>query len=212
MVQRRVSRRDFLRYGAVGGAVAALGPAAVHASSRQHRALGRRVYQQGLTGTLESWTPDTRDDALAAEKWWGEAFVAANPGVTLEQLTVPYGDDTTKLTAGHAAGEVPDMLYAYSQYMYTYGVDGLTQPINDLIDTIGRDRFIPAVLDGITVDGNTYTVPQTGFPFFIYYRKDLYEEKGLTPPTTHEELLANVAAVHSTPDIYGFIVTNQALS
>ena len=38
----------------------------------------------------------------------------------------------------------------------------------------------------------------------------LYEQMGLTPPTTHEELLANVAAVHNEPDIYGFIVTNQA--
>ena len=104
------------------------------------------------------------------------------PGVDLKQLSVPYGEDTTKLTAGHAAGTVPDMLYAYSQLMYTYGVDGLTQPVNDLIDTIGRDRFIPSALDGITVDGNIYTVPQTGFPFFIYYRKDLYEELGLTPP------------------------------
>ena len=164
---------------------------------------------EALTGTLESWTPDTRDDALAAEKWWGEQFVAANPGVTLKQLSVPYGEDTTKLTAGNAAGVVPDMLYAYSQLMYTYGVDGITQPVNDLIDPIGRDRFIPAALEGITVDGNIYTVPQTGFPFFIYYRKDLYDELGLPIPDTHEQLLENVAAVHNPPDIYGFIVTNQ---
>ncbi len=212
MADRRVSRRDLLRYGALGTAAAALGPwAATRAYSR-----GNLLFQAGspgaLTGTLESWTPDTRDDALAAEKWWGDAFRAANPGVDLKQLTVPYGDDTTKLTAGDAAGAVPDMLYAYSQFMYTYGVDGLTQPANDLIETIGRDRFIPGVLDGITVDGNIYTVPQTGFPFFIYYRKDLYDKLGLKVPTTHDELLANVAAVHSPPDIYGFIVTNQAIS
>jgi multiple sugar transport system substrate-binding protein len=211
MLQRRVSRRDLLKYGALGGAAAALGPAAVHAATRRPRAGGGRTVQQ-LSGTLESWTPDGREDAIAAEKWWAEAFMAANPGVTVNQLNVTYGEDTTKLTAGHAAGVVPDMLYAYSQLMYTYGVDGLTQPINDLIDTIGRDRFIPSIVDGITVDGNTYTVPQTGFPFFIYYRKDLYEEKGLTPPTTHEELLANAAAVHSPPDIYGFVVTNKNLA
>jgi multiple sugar transport system substrate-binding protein len=190
----------------LGGIAAAMSPLA--ARGRGHAFL----QGEALTGTLESWTPDTRDDALAAEKWWGEQFVAANPGVDLKQLTVPYGEDTTKLTAGHAAGTVPDMLYAYSQLMYTYGVDGLTQPINDLIDTIGKDRFIPSALEGITVDGNIYTVPQTGFPFFIYYRKDLYDEKGLPIPDTHEQLLENAAALHNPPDVYGFIVTNQALS
>lgn len=210
-MDRRISRRDLLRYGALGGAAAALAPVAARASSP-----GRPFFQAGspsaVTGTLQSWTPDTRDDAIAAERWWGEAFTTRYPGVTLNQLTVPYGDDTTKLIAGDAAGAVPDMLYAYSQFLYTYGVDGLTQPVNDLIDQIGRDRFIPSALDGITVDGNIYAVPQTGFPFMIYYRKDLYEEHGLKVPTTHEELLANVKAVHAPPDTYGFIVTNQAIS
>ena len=97
--------------------------------------------------------------------------------------------------------------------MYTYGVDGLTQPVDDLIDMIGRDRFIPAALDGITVDGKIYTVPQTGFPFFIYYRKDLYDgARASRPPETHEQLLENIVAVHNPPDVYGCIVTNQAIS
>jgi ABC-type glycerol-3-phosphate transport system substrate-binding protein len=200
-----------LKRGAVAGMTAALAPLAAR-GARPGRSLFQAASGAAVTGTLESWTPDSRDDALAAEKWWGDEFRKAYPGVELSQLTVPYGDDTTKLTAGHAAGVVPDMMYAYSQLMYTYGVDGLTQPVNDLIDAIGRDRFIASALDGITVDGNIYTVPQTGFPFMIYYRKDLYEAAGLTPPTTHEELLANVAAVHNPPDIYGFIVTNQAIS
>lgn len=215
MLQARVSRRQLLQYGAVGGAAVAFAPLAA-ACSPGSASPGSASPTTGggdaLTGTLESWTPDTRDDALAAEKYWGSEFAKKYPGVTVNQLTVPYGDDTTKLTAGHAAGIVPDMLYAYSQFMYTYGVDGLTQPVNDLIDMIGRDRFIPAALDGITVDGKIYTVPQTGFPFFVYYRKDLYAAKGLKAPETHEQLLENIAAVHNPPDVYGCIVTNQAIS
>jgi multiple sugar transport system substrate-binding protein len=212
MLERRLSRRDLLRVGALGGAAAALAPVAAARAWSPGSLRFQAASGAAVSGTLESWTPDTRDDALAAERWWGEQFTAAYPGVQLQQLTVPYGDDTTRLTAGHAAGTVPDMLYAYSQLMYTYGVDGLTQPVNDLIDQIGRDRFIPSALEGITVDGNIYTVPQTGFPFFIYYRKDLYDDQGLQAPTTHEELLANAAAVHNPPDVYGFIVTNQAIS
>ena len=63
--------------------------------------------------------------------------------------------------------------------------EGPTQPVNDIIDMIGRKRFIPAALEGITVDGNTYTVPQSGFPFFIYYRKDIVQEARPEAAETH---------------------------
>jgi multiple sugar transport system substrate-binding protein len=166
----------------------------------------------GLTGTVETWSPDTRDDALASEKWWDEAFAKANPGVEVKQLTVPYGDDTTKFTAGHASGEVPDIIWAYGDFLFSYGVDGLAQPVTDLIDEIGRDRFLEGALNGIGVDGAFYSVPFAGFPFFIYYRKDIYEELGLKPPTTHEEFLKNIEATHNAPDIFGYVLTNQAIS
>ncbi|MBI1880000.1 MAG: extracellular solute-binding protein [Chloroflexi bacterium] len=165
-----------------------------------------------VTGTVETWSPDTRDDALASEKWWDEAFMKANPGVEVKQLTVPYGDDTAKFTAGDAAGEVPDISWAYGDFLFSYGVDGLGRPITDLIDEIGRDRFLQGALNGIVIEGAFYSVPFVGFPFFIYYRKDIYEEKGLTPPTTHEELLKNIEATHNPPDIFGYVLTNQAIS
>jgi multiple sugar transport system substrate-binding protein len=138
--------------------------------------------------------------------------MAANPEVTVEQLTVPYGDDTVKLTAGHEAGEVPDIIWAYGDFLFSYGVDGLGQDVTQVIDNIGRDRFLQGALDGIAIDDVFYSVPFVGFPFFIYYRKDIYVELGLTPPTTHEEFLANIEATHNPSDIFGYVLTNQAIS
>ena len=166
----------------------------------------------GASGTLRTWSPDTRDAALASEVWLNEAFSAANSEASVDHLTVPYGDDTAKLVAGHPAGDVPDVTWAYSDFLFSFGLEGIASNVSGLIDAIGRERFMGGALNGIQVDGQFYSVPFVGFPFFIYYRKDLYEKLGLNPPATHEELLHNIEACHNPPDIYGYQLTNQAIS
>ncbi|MCY3774877.1 MAG: extracellular solute-binding protein [Candidatus Aminicenantes bacterium] len=163
--------------------------------------------------TLRTWSPDTRDAALASERWWHDAFMAANPQLRVEQLTVPYDEDTVKLKAAHRAGtNVPDILWTYNQNLYAYGLEGLVRPLNDLMSRIGPDRYPRQVLDGIRVEGTYYSVPFVGFPFFVYCRKDLYAAKGLRPPETHGELLENVAALHDPPSRYGYLLTNQYIA
>ena len=39
----------------------------------------------------------------------------------------------------------------------------------------------------------------------LYYRADLYEQKGLKVPQTWDELLANAKALHNPPQIYGMV-------
>lgn len=202
----RLSRRQVLGYG-LGGA-AALGVSPLLS------ACGGGGTSSGSSSdkTVVNWMPDSRPDALSSGEWWLDSFNEANPGVNATLLNVPYGDDTTKLTAGHASGEVPDLIWSYSDFLYTYGVDGLVQPVTSLVDEIGRSEFLPATITGIEIDDEIFSVPFVGFPFFIYYRKDLYEEKGLRVPETHDELLDNIKAVHDAPDVFGYMLTNQSIS
>ena len=96
--------------------------------------------------------------------------------------------------------------------MYTYGVDGLTQPANDLIDAIGRDRFIRRALEGITVGRQHLHGAADRLPVLHLLPQGPLRQGRPQAAETHEELLANVAAVHNPPDVYGNIVTNQAIS
>ena len=203
----RISRRELLRRGAmIAGTPAALpfvgscGPGSAPGGDPD------RI-------TLRTWSPDTRDAALASERWWHDAFMAANPQLRVEQLTVPYDEDTVKLKAAHRAGtNVPDILWTYNQNLYAYGLEGLVRPLNDLMSRIGPERYPRQVLDGIRVDGTYYSVPFVGFPFFVYCRRDLYAARGLHPPETHEELLENIAALHDPPGRYGYLLTNQYIA
>lgn len=205
--QDGATRGEFLKLGLLGGAAAAgfLGPLAELASAAPAGA-------DAVTGTISTWSPDTRPDALSSEKWWDSAFMKANPGAKVKQLTVPYGKDNVKLKAGQKTGIVPDMLWAYTDLLVSYGQSGQTIKVNDIITRIGKKRFLPAAINSITTKGNIYSVPFVGFPFFIYYRKDVYKKLGLKPPTTHAELLANIKATHNPPDQYGYMLTNQSAS
>jgi multiple sugar transport system substrate-binding protein len=203
-IHHELTRRELLKRGGLAGALLAA-PGAVGGLLAEAAAAA-------ASGTITTWSPDTRPDSLKSEKWWDEAFMKANAGTKVKQLTVPYGQDTAKLKAGDKSGLVPDMLWAYTDLLYSYGQDGLAQPVTDLVTKIGKKRFLPAAIDNITVGGTVYSIPFVGFPFFIYYRKDYYKKAGLKPPTTHAQLLANIKAAHDPPNVYGYMLTNQAIS
>jgi multiple sugar transport system substrate-binding protein len=200
-----LTRRTLLELGVTTGAGASL--AAFLAACGQSAATNG-----GLSGSVSIWSPDTRPDAVSSEKWLDDAFHTANTGVEVKSLVVPYGDDNVKLKAGNATGLVPDIIWAYGDFLYSYGTDGLTKPVDNVVTAVGQSRFSKGALDGIHINGHYYSVPFVGFPFFIYYRKDIYAAKGLKPATTHEELLANIQACHNPPSIYGYVLTNQDIA
>lgn len=72
-----------------------------------------------------------------------------------------------------------------------YVEQGLIADISDLWQEQGWDEVFPASLkEMVTFDGKQYFVPTAIQWNGIYYRKDIFEEVGLTPPETWEEMLA----------------------
>src|SRR5579862_8490112 len=202
---RQFTRGRLLKYGAAGGATLVAGNLpgagwldAVAASAAT------------VTGTLTTWSPDTRPDAITSEKWLDSAFTAAYPGVSVNRQTVPYGQDNVKFEAGQKTGIVPDIIWAYTDFLYSYGEQGWVIDVNDVANAVGRSRF--SVLPDLTVGKNLYTIPFVGFPFFVYYRKDVYKKLGLTPPKTFAEFLSNIQKAHDPPNVYGYVLTNQSIS
>ena len=66
------------------------------------------------------------------------------------------------------------------------------------------DRW-DAQANGSTKNGEIYGLPINGNIQILYYRKDLFAQKGLTPPTTFNELLTDAKALADPPRMYGFV-------
>lgn len=57
------------------------------------------------------------------------------------------------------------------------------------------DQFLPSVLDAVQLDGKTYGVPVRGVqPVLLFYNRSVFQEAGLQPPATWNDLLALVDA------------------
>ena len=91
----------------------------------------------------------------------------------------------------------------YSAGWYEY-LDPYLADANKTDPDYNVDDFIKSVWDAQVFEGNRVAIPLNCVTWILYYRKDLYEKAGLTPPKTMDELKANAAKL-TQGDIYGFV-------
>jgi ABC-type glycerol-3-phosphate transport system substrate-binding protein len=99
-----------------------------------------------------------------------------------------------KIPAVMAAGGVLDVIQPDPGMAVTMAKNGDLLALDDVVEALGgEDEFLPNTL--LQWDGVTYCIPYaTGGPV-LWYRKDLFEEAGIEPPTTWDEWLAAAEAL-----------------
>lgn len=165
---------------------------------------------------LVIWTNLTADaQAKVLQKQFDE--VAKEMGIEVEMVTVSFSDMYTKLATAVQSGEVPDIMHTnFSGAAYLQAQD-MIAPMDDVIDTLGRDDFISTYLDVLGKDGKTWGLPDWALHNSVWYRKDLFAEKGLKAPTTWDEFEAVAKALNIDSnkdgkiDTYGFAVPMNAV-
>ena len=63
-----------------------------------------------------------------------------------------------------------------------WGKAGWLVPLSDLGDDYDYADMIPSVMNGLSYDGKLYAVPFYAESSFTFYRKDLFEQAGITMP------------------------------
>lgn len=168
------------------------------------------------TDKLIIWTNLTAEaQAKVLQKQFSE--VAGEMGVEIEMVTVAFNDMYTKLATSVESGNVPDIMHTnFAGAAYLYAQDMITK-VDDVVDKIGRKDFISSYLRVLTVDGSTWGVPDWALHTSVWYRKDLFEAKGLKIPTNWAEFKAVAEALcidennDGNIDIYGFPVPMHAV-
>ncbi len=132
-----------------------------------------------------------------------DRYQAANPGVTVELEVGGATSDlqqqylTTVLTAQDGAIDV--MLIDVVRQAQ-YAAAGWAQPLDaylgDQRDAVLKE-YLPVYAEANQVDGKLIAMPAFADALFLYYRKDLLEKHGLTPPTTWDELMAHARQIQA---------------
>jgi raffinose/stachyose/melibiose transport system substrate-binding protein len=101
-----------------------------------------------------------------------------------------------KLVVAMGANQGPDVFFGWGggtlkEYVDAGKVFDLTAALD--ADPQWKARYPASVLAGATFDGKVYAVPINNVqPVFFYYNKQLFDQYGVSVPTTWDELLAAV--------------------
>jgi arabinogalactan oligomer/maltooligosaccharide transport system substrate-binding protein len=107
------------------------------------------------------------------------------PNVTINVLQVPFNDIYNKYRTDVAAGGGPDMFIAPNDSL---GDDARAALIADITDLAAGtlDGYSQTAIDGMSLDGKLYGIPESLKAVAFWYNKDLIA----TPPATTDDLKA----------------------
>jgi len=159
---------------------------------------------------LTLWSPDPFEGWLKDLDIASTTFEKENPNVKVQVVQIPYSDLPTKVLVANATNTLPNLIRAGGDTIADWAAQGITIPLDDVLDKIGKTNFYPNLMKYVMYQGHAYAVPAVGYPHIIFYRKDWYADAGLKVPLTWDGLLANCRALHNpSKNRYGFLVFNK---
>ncbi|MBI4572555.1 MAG: sugar ABC transporter substrate-binding protein, partial [candidate division NC10 bacterium] len=142
--------------------------------------------------TVEAQMANLREDVAEFEK--------QNPGIKVTIEAVPYSVVYPKLAAAIQAGNPPNVFNNIEAMVAFLHAKGVLEPLDDVINAVGRAQFTKKYLDWVSAGGKTWGIPDWALHQAVYYRKDLFAQKKLATPKSWSELLEVAKALNSPKD------------
>ena len=144
---------------------------------------------------------------------WDEliaSFEAAHPGIRIRRQIGPHSSTafhdlvTQKLRNRDRA---IDVFFMDVVWVAEIAAAGWARPLDAAFPPAERERFLPGAVRANTWDRRVWGVPAFVDAGLLYYRKDLLEKHGLSPPDTWEALEAaarTVVEAEARPGLVGY--------
>jgi len=118
-------------------------------------------------------------------------FMENNPNIEVIHSTVAHEDFKQAIRAYLTASTPPDVMTWFAGNRARFFIDnGQIMDISDLWASEGWNESYPKGFQALsTVDGKQYFLPTSWYWWAVYYRKSIFNELGLEPPTTWEEFM-----------------------
>jgi len=190
----KISRREFLKIAGVGataaaatGVLAACSPAATPTAAPQPTAAPAQPQPTkvpstaDISGELNVWSwadkPNLRDTAAL--------FNQKYPDVKFNFTSMTWQDTHQKLAVALAAGSgAPDVVSLDGAQMQNFVDIGGLLDITTAMSAFVKDFPAYKIREVSDAAGKMYAVPWDIGPVSLFYRKDIFEKYGVTPPTT----------------------------
>jgi multiple sugar transport system substrate-binding protein len=146
------------------------------------------------------WHTETEPQTVALLNQIAADFERIRPDISVKLEALAWGDLEPKLVAALAAGAPPEASHGQPITCASFAAKGLLRPVDDLVESLGRDNLIDGFRNLCRLDGKYYGVGHAAAASVFVYRKDLLAQKGLKPPRTWDELIQAAGALKEVKD------------
>jgi multiple sugar transport system substrate-binding protein len=159
-----------------------------------------------LSADISYWHHFTSDSEMNGLEQVTALFAGQYPNVKVTSENIPNADFMTQFTTGAVGGSLPNTSMATAEripdMLALGGLIDLTERFNAWEESSGID---PGLMNGATIDDKIYGIPAFLFIDWLYYRKDWFDEAGIEPPKTWDEMReAAIALTDAENNRYGF--------
>lgn len=166
--------------------------------------------ESGETVLTVLTTAVTQEPEGTLAKEYIAEFEAQHPGVHIECTGVPMNSALQRITTLAASGALPDLFVNVENIIGTLDEMGICEDLTPYLSEEEKSNIVDAVRESCTIDGRIIAYPWYSAPNALIFRTDWFEELGIEPPTTLDEMAAAAQKLtrdtngDGTIDTYGF--------
>jgi len=156
-----------------------------------------------ITVGVGGWAVDGLKQALE------ELGFTEQTGIEVEVVTRPGAppEFISQMTSAVMADTSPyDVIDIEDEAAITFSRAGWLEPLDDLYDDEFWEDWAPDMLEMMEVwhryEGDLFRVPHNFEAQYFWYRKDIFDEHGLAPPETWDEMV-EIGKILTTDDMWG---------
>ena len=144
-----------------------------------------------LSGDLKIFLDTSNPAPRATMEAMIARFQALHPDLNIETTIIDREAYKTQIR-NFLSANAPDVATWYAaNRMGPYVKAGLFEDVSDLWAEPEIANNLASTKGAMTMDGKQWGVPYTYYQWGVYYREDIFNELGLTEPTTWDEEIAN---------------------
>ncbi len=150
-----------------------------------------------VTITISNWL-EAEEATSAIFKELINDFMAANPGIKVESIAIPFNQYKDQILIAGTSGNTADVIMGNSQMMSAFNGSGILAELDTLASKEVLDDIYPGYLSGTTYNGKVKALSWAPHPIAMYYNKELFTKAGLDPekaPSTWEDMTAAARAI-----------------
>jgi multiple sugar transport system substrate-binding protein len=154
---------------------------------------------------VEFWTTDNEEERVDVYEAVAERFMAENPDIEVRIVPIEEAGISQRIATALAANRLPDIVRMGIERVAAFAADEILDEdaAGAVISSIGEDDFRTGPLTMVTdpATGKYAAVPFDGWVQALWYRADVFEEAGLNPPVSWDNINAACEALPGTGNL-----------